>query len=155
MGGLAATDDGGWRMSEDEHNLNLLSIFHYVFGGIYAFLSFFPLIYVALGIAMANGMVPADSKGEMPPAVLGSIFIAMGAVISILGWTYSIGMIVAGRMLRRRRAYVFCMVMAVLSCLHIPFGTCLGIFTIVVLSRSHTQHLFEAEKARMARLDPV
>jgi len=38
-------------MNRDEEHLKLLSIFHYVVGGIAAFFAFFPIIHLVIGIA--------------------------------------------------------------------------------------------------------
>jgi hypothetical protein len=39
-------------------------------------------------------------------------------------------------------------VVAGINCLHIPLGTVLGIFTIVVLCRESVRELYEAETRR-------
>ena len=48
----------------------------------------------------------------------------------------------AGRCLRRRRRYTFCLVVAAISCAFVPFGTVLGIFTLVVLTRPGVKPMF-------------
>ncbi len=37
---------------------------------------------------------------------------------------------------------MFCLVMACVACLFMPFGTVLGVFTIIVLARPSVQTLF-------------
>ena len=39
-------------MSQDEEHLRLLSIFHYIVGGLAVLFSFFPLIYAGFGVLM-------------------------------------------------------------------------------------------------------
>ncbi len=39
--------------------------------------------------------------------------------------------------------YTYCLVVAALECLFMPFGTILGVFTIVVLMRHPLKALFE------------
>jgi hypothetical protein len=57
-------------MNQDLDHLRLLSIFHYVFGGLAAFFSFFPLIYVVMGAVFlfapdGMGFGPGPDMGEM------------------------------------------------------------------------------------------
>lgn len=142
-------------MNNDQDHLRILSVFHFIFGGLAIVFSFFALIYVALGAALVGGMMPQDKAGNAPPPEVGWFLIALGAIFFIMGLAYGINMIVAGLKLRRQRSYVFCMIMASLTCLQIPLGTCLGIFTIVVLARPSVKSLFEREKARVRDLPVI
>ena len=51
-------------------------------------------------------------------------------------------MICAGRFLAQRAYYTFCFVVAALECVFVPFGTVLGVFTIVVLQRPAVKEMF-------------
>ena len=52
------------------------------------------------------------------------------------GATLAVCIAVAGRYLSQRRRYLFCLVTAcVMAGLSMPFGTILGVFTIIVLMR--------------------
>jgi hypothetical protein len=129
-------------LPDDAEHLRLLSIFHFVVGGLTALVACIPLIHLAVGIAIVSGAFDDVAKGSPPPAFIGWLFIVIGALVILLGWTYSIGLIVAGRLLGRRQGYLFCLVMAGLSCMNMPLGTCLGVFTIVVLTRPSVKALF-------------
>jgi hypothetical protein len=59
--------------------------------------------------------------------------------------------LMAGRCLSRRKGYSFALVMACVECLFVPFGTILGVFTIVVLSRESVRALFSGTKLPAAR----
>ncbi|WP_435008223.1 hypothetical protein P12x_005501 [Tundrisphaera lichenicola] len=130
-------------MTEDAEHLRLLSIFHYVVGGLTALFASFPIIHVAIGIAIVTGSFNDPKNGSAPPSAFGWFFIVIGALFIVLGWAYAIGMFVAGRNLRQRRGYLYCLVMAGLSCANFPFGTCLGVFTLIVLLRPSVKPLFE------------
>jgi len=128
-----------------EH-LRLLSIFYYVMGAITGLVSLFPLIHVSMGIAIvAGGFGPpaGSSGGAPPPAFMGWFFIGIGATIIILGETLAICTLLAGRYLSTRQAWLFCIIVAALNCLHMPLGTTLGVFTIIVLVRPEIKQLFE------------
>jgi hypothetical protein len=135
---------------EDDEQLKLLSIFHYILGGLSALMACFPLIHLAVGIAIVTNQLPGQQNGNPPPQAFGWFFIVIASAIIIIGWAYAICLIVAGWQLRRRRAYVYCLVMAALSCALVPLGTCLGVFTLVVLQRPSVKVLFQREKKRAA-----
>jgi hypothetical protein len=123
-------------------DLRLLSIFHYVLAGLSALFGLLPLIYVGLGALILSGAL--DGKhGDAPPAFLGWIVIAFGLFALLLAALYVAGLVVAGRSLARRRNWLFCMIMAAISCAFAPLGTALGVFTIIVLSRGETKALFQ------------
>jgi hypothetical protein len=50
---------------------------------------------------------------------------------------------VAGRRLKQRRSHTFCLVVAGLTCMNMPLGTVLGVFTLVVLTRPGVREAFE------------
>jgi hypothetical protein len=133
-------------MSEDEDQLRLLSVFFYILGGLSALCACIPFIHLAVGIALVTGSLPMPQNGPQPPAMFGWLFIVLASTFIIVGWAYGIGMVIAGRQLQRRRAYVFCLVMAALSCLNMPLGTVLGILTLIVLLRPSVKLLFEKGK---------
>src|SRR5207248_9529081 len=54
----------------------------------------------------------------------------------------AICILIAGRCLSRRKGDSFALVMACIECLFVPFGTILGAFTIVALSRESVRELF-------------
>ncbi len=129
-------------MNQDQEHLRLLSIFHYiVVGGIAALFSFFPIIYLILGILFL--IAPHRMGGSPPPPpFLGWIFIIMGGGFILVGWAFAVCVILAGRFIVRHKHYIFCLVIASLNCLFMPFGTILGVFTIIVLMRPSVKAMF-------------
>jgi hypothetical protein len=131
-------------MNTDEQQLQLLEIFHYVVGGLTALFSCFPMLHLALGIAMVTGSLDGKSP---PPAFLGWFFIFLALCLILSGWIIAGCLVVAGRKLRKRASRTFCLVVAGMACLIMPFGTILGVFTIIVLMRDSVKALFEANMA--------
>jgi len=127
-------------MNEDEQYLKLLSVFHYVVGGLFACI---PLIHLTIGIAI---LVGAIDDGPAFSSFLGVLVVAMAMVIISLGWTLAVCIIIAGRCLAKRKHYMFCLVMAAIACIFMPFGTVLSVFTIIVLMRPSVKELFAANK---------
>ena len=79
--------------------------------------------------------------------LIGWIFIVVASVIILVGWSLAIAILFAGRCLARRTHYMRCFVVAAIECIFMPFGTVLGVFTIIVLSRPSVKILFQAEDA--------
>jgi len=123
-------------MNQDEQYLKLLSIFHYVVGGLAALFACMPIIHLSIGIAMLVGAI------DDAPAFIGLMFVVMAVLFIAFGWTLAVCLIVAGRCLAKRKRYIFCLVIAAISCMFMPFGTVLGIFTIIVLMRPSVKELF-------------
>ncbi len=127
------------RIKDAEH-LKLLAIFHYVVAGMIALFASFPIIHFVLGAAMVIGSSVARSAG---PALLGGFFMVFAGAWMALGWSLAICVILAGRSLSARRRYTFCIVVAgCMAAMCMPFGTVLGVFTIVVLVRPSVKEAF-------------
>jgi hypothetical protein len=131
-------------MDRDTEQLNLLSIFHYVVAGLAALFSFFPLLYAAIGVVFIFAARHGTAKPgeELPPEFLGWIFAVLGSVLFLIGIAIAICILITGRSLALCKRYSFVLVMACIECLFIPFGTILGVFTLVVLSRESVRALF-------------
>jgi len=133
-------------VNQDTEHLRLLAIFHYLVSGLAALFSFFPMLYTIIGsifIFAARHGTPKPGE-ELPPEFLGWIFIVLGSFLFLLGIAMAICILIAGRCLSRRKCYSFALVIACIECLFIPFGTILGVFTIVALSRLSVKGLFSA-----------
>jgi hypothetical protein len=126
-------------MNQDAEHLNLLAVFHYVVGGLAALFACIPFIHFFMGLAMVAGWFPNTDPAAR---TVGTIFMVFASVFILAGWTFAICLIAAGRRLATRRSYTFCLVMAAISCLFMPFGTVLGVFTIIVLMRESVKELF-------------
>jgi hypothetical protein len=131
-------------MNQDEDHLRLLSIFHYVCAGFAAFFACIPGIYVVMGLVMLFASESFGSSKDLPPAFVGVFFILFGGVMMLLGWALAACLVYAGRCLGKRKHYTFCLVVAGIACMFMPFGTILGIFTILVLLRPTIKPLFAA-----------
>lgn len=123
----------------DLEHLKLLSIFHYIMGGLVALGSCILLIHFTLGVLLATGAIEANDPNAK---AVGILLILVALTFIALGWTYAILLILAGRKLGRHTSRTFCFVVAGISCICIPWGTILGVFTMVVLVRDSVAALF-------------
>ena len=132
---------------QDLQHLDLLSLFHYILGGLSALFSCLFLLHIFTGMAMVSGTFFHDAKGGEPPAFFGWMLIVMGAVFMVIGWSLAICMLLAGRKLKQRKSRTFCTVVAGIECLNMPLGTILGVFTLVVLSKESVKALFDPQSS--------
>jgi len=125
--------------SQDRQHLDLLGIFHYILAGLTGLFSLFPIIHLMIGVAMVTGKLDHSDPGA---AIAGWFFIVFAAVFILCGLVIAVLMALAGGYLRQRRHYTFCLVIAAIECMLIPFGTVLGVFTLIVLMRASVKPLF-------------
>jgi len=138
------------RANDDSH-LNLLVIFHYIWAGLLALLAFFPIIYVVLGVMIARGTFTSSNRqNEMPPEV-GYIFIGIGVLACLFGWTLALLNFLSARGMRQRKWRMLSLILAGVNCLSVPLGTTLGVFTFVVLLRASVAWQY-AEAARQRQV---
>jgi hypothetical protein len=129
-------------MKQDEDHLRILSVLHYVLAGLTALFSLLPGIYIVLGLLMMFSPQSFGGHGEPPPAVIGVVFLLLGGGFMLAGFLLAGVVVAAGRFLSTRTHYTFCLVIAGIECIFMPFGTVLGVFTIVILMRDPVKQLF-------------
>lgn len=130
----------------DEEHLRLLSIFHYVVGGLAAVFACFPIFHLGMGLFMVFASQKFGGPGNQPPTWMGLFLIAIAIFFIVLGWSFAAAVVIAGRFLARRKHHTFCLVMGGVECIFMPFGTVLGVFTIFVLMRPSAKQLFQANR---------
>ncbi len=127
-------------MNDDLQHLKLLSVFHYVVAGFASLFALIPVIHVVIGIALVNGrLAPA---GDADVRMIGWALIAFASCWILGGLAFAICVALAGRNLGRKTRYTFCLVVAAIECVFMPFGTVLGILTILLLSKAPMKALF-------------
>ncbi len=141
-------------MTSWRDHVRLLAIFHYVLGGLTLLFSLLPALYIAMGLAMVGGAFGRDRSGDPPPEVFGWFFAAIGGALLLFVLGFAALLFVTGRFLQRERHWTFCIVIAALACAFFPFGTVLGVFTILVLSKDEVRAAFAAPTALSATPQP-
>jgi hypothetical protein len=72
---------------QDAEHLKLLSIFHYVVAAMMALFGCFPIIHLAVGLAMVSGKL-GHAKGDEPfPALVGWAFMLIASGFILTAWT--------------------------------------------------------------------
>ena len=131
--------------SQDQEHLRLLSVFHYVVAGLTGLFGCLPILHLIVGISILTGSGPfgRTSAGPPLPHLFGVFFIVIAVVMISWFWATAILNLVAARALVRQRRYTLCLVTAGFDCMFMPFGTVLGVFTIIVLMRPSVKALFQ------------
>jgi len=127
-------------MTQDERVLDLLGVFHYVVGALMILGASIFLIHLAMGVAMVTGQFP---DGDAPPQFMGWMFVVLPGLVILVAWTIAAFIIYAGKNIRRRTRHGLCLAMAGIECIFMPFGTILGIFTLVTLMKEDVRLLFD------------
>jgi hypothetical protein len=135
--------------------LRILAWAYYIHGGFTALMmSFFLIPFLFMMIAMST--IPADQwnkptpaastnypvlptptptpAASPPPKVFVAIFGAVFGAIVLANVALAALTIYAGRCIQTRRHKIFIYIISMLNCLFIPYGTLLGVFTIILLS---------------------
>jgi hypothetical protein len=134
------TDSGGlYRIKSlrDRGLLGRLATFQYALAALQA-------LTVATLAAMLLDGTPS-SAGALTLAVSWALAYAL-AVLAILTF-------VAGRRIARRQAYSYCLTVAAMNCFYFPFGTAIGILTLLTLKRPSVQEAFPPSRSCSPNID--
>lgn len=128
----------------DAEQLNLLAIFHFVGAGLaVAALLFLLLHFTIFRTILSNPEFMKNSGGPPPPMFFFALFQWFYLIFGLWFLASGILSLISGFYLRARKHRTFSLVVAGLLCLHIPLGTVLGIFTIIVLSRESVRQWYD------------
>ncbi len=136
---------------EAEH-LRTLAICHYVVAGLSIFgLAFLGLHYSIMRMAFGNPQMWDKAKSPPPfdPAEFFHAFQWFYLFFGVMIVASGILTLISGRFIHRRVNRTFSIIIAGLNCLYMPFGTLLGIFTLIVLTKDSVLQLYAQSKARL------
>lgn len=145
--------------AEDLEHLSALSIGHYILAGVSLFSGIPALMWgvagaklldeagsdMAVALGDISGQAGADPFGGGADAMLADVgtllvtAIVAGLVIALVA---AIHLTLVAVKIKQRRWWTFCYLTGWGECLMFPFGTILGIFTIIVLGRPSVKKLF-------------
>ena len=98
---------------------------------------------------MLTGSLFETSDEAVPLAFVGGLFTVFAGGFILIGLIGAVALALAGLFLSRRTRYTYCLVVAGLACMFMPFGTVLGVFTIIVLVRPSVKAMFEGDAAAL------
>ena len=132
----------------DADHLQLLGIFHFLLAGLALVgLGFLGLHYALMRYFVFNPTVWANQKNSPLPAEFFQIFQWLYVVFGVLLLVGGIANLLSGLWIHARKKRTFSLVVAGIDCIQIPFGTALGVLTIIVLMRDSVRETY-AQSAR-------
>jgi membrane protein YqaA with SNARE-associated domain len=134
--------------SRDAEHLRILAICHVVVGVLaVAAIGFLALHYVMMHTFFDNPELWKNGHGTPPPKefiALFAWFYVIGGVMCVLAAAANLA---SAYCIHRRTCRTLSLVVAGCDCLQFPFGTALGVFTLITLTR-------DSVKAVYAQADP-
>ncbi|MFM2166497.1 MAG: hypothetical protein RIS79_868 [Verrucomicrobiota bacterium] len=137
--------------SPDAEHLRVLSICHYITAGLTLLMScFIPLHYAIMKMVFTSPEMMRTKPGQpaMPfdPAAFFALFQWFYVIAALFMLAAVILTAMSGRYIQRRVNRLFSLIVAGFLCMFFPFGTALGVFTFIVLTRESVRRLyFETE----------
>jgi hypothetical protein len=127
----------------DREHLKHLAIFHFVFAGLaFVGIGFLFVHYFMMHTMFSNPEMWKSQPQAMPSKAFLDVFIWFYVFMGVLLLTGLILNVLSGSFLLQKKNRLFSLVIGGLNCLQIPFGTALGVFTIIVLSRDSVRELY-------------
>jgi hypothetical protein len=130
---------------QDKQHLLLLMIFYYISAGLNLIGLCVGGLYLGIGIAMIGELSsnaatspPQDEEVAYILAIVGGVTVALCLLTGVLQLLCAIA-------IQKRRRRTYCLVVAGLTCLSIPLGTSLGIYTFIALSRPGVIAMFRRQ----------
>jgi len=117
----------------DDH-VKIIGILWIVLGGLSLFGALF-LFGILFGISFIPGM------GPVAPGILRIVGIGLASLMAVLGLPNIVGG--WGLLKRREWARVLVLILAFLSLFNVPFGTALGIYSLIVLFNPEAVKFFQ------------
>jgi hypothetical protein len=116
-----------------------------VFGGLALVgIGFLFVHYFIMHTLFSNPDMWKSQTQAMPPKAFLDAFIWFYLFMGVLLLTGLVLNVLSGLFLLHKRNRVFSLIIGGLNCLQIPFGTALGVFTIIVLSRDSVRELYSS-----------
>jgi hypothetical protein len=128
----------------DSDHLNLLAIFHFVGAG----LALLGILFLFVHYSIMHHFLSNPQMWENQTASPEGFFWIFKWFYILFGiWFVCSGIlnVISGLWMRARKNRTFSIVVAVLNCLHVPLGTILGVFTMVVLMRDSVREIYKTQ----------
>lgn len=132
------------QQATDDEQIRILSIVYYVFAGLSAVGGCLPFIHVFVGILFLVNPPQVEGPNPFPAEFFGMMFVVFGLFVILCCWAIAILQFLTARSLANRTRHSLCVIASAISCLFVPLGTILGVFSLIVLMRPSVKEQFEA-----------
>jgi len=142
-------DDNFKQSIIDNEHLKLLSLFHYISGGItlaFSFLfvfQFFILFSIFKNLPFEKFDTIMTGGNNIAPTFL-NFFMYIWIFIFLIFIASGILEILSGRFISLKKYRIFSFIIAILNLFSFPYGTILGVMTIIVLNRYTVIELYKS-----------
>ena len=128
----------------DQEHLRMLQLGYLIAGILEIVFSSFFIGHIVIGILTLTHVMTWPKDPFMPFSP-GWMFLIMGSIVVLGGWTLGALTLIGRLFLRRRQHYIYLLVLAGISCVLVaPVGTALGVFTFILLFRPSIRALFQS-----------
>jgi hypothetical protein len=137
------------RRTRDAQHLTTLVVSYYVLAGLTLMLGCAGVLYIVFGVSMvflSEDLLAADPNAPPPGVIqlIGGVVAAVGMLVALLQFVSTVLLVTTARFISLRQYRTFCLVTAGLTCLSVPLGTALGVYTFVILTRPDVIERFRA-----------
>jgi divalent metal cation (Fe/Co/Zn/Cd) transporter len=133
----------------DAEHLKLLRWGYFLSAGVTACFSVFGLFYAGMAALLTS--LPVKEGQDAPPEQIAWLFAIAGIAITVVMLAVAAAKLKVAKALRERTSRTFCYVVAVITMFGMPYGTLLGVFTLLVLSRPTVARAFGVAASATAR----
>ena len=134
-------DDDTKQAIIDTEHLKLLRWAYFLSAGLTACFSLMGLAYAGMGAFITS--IPVKEGQTPPPEAIVWGLAIVGITVTVIMLALAAAKLRVAKALRERNSRTLCYVVAVLTMFGMPFGTFLGVLTLVVLSRPSVANTFE------------
>ncbi len=139
--------------SPDADHLRVLAICHYITTGLTLLMSgFIPLHYAIMKTVFTSPelMKPKPGQPAMPfdPAEFFALIQWFYVIAAVFMLAAVVLTAISGRFIQRRVNRLFSLIVAGFMCMFFPFGTALGVFTFIVLTRESVWRLYSKTESK-------
>ncbi|MBV9877424.1 MAG: hypothetical protein JO025_22035 [Verrucomicrobia bacterium] len=138
-------------LTTDVQQLNLLKLFHYIWGAFCCVWGLIGVAYVWIGESVLKHVERIPAK-ENIPLIFGQLFVTFSVIGLVLLESSGVLSLIAAGKFGSRKGYRTCFVVSIVNCILMPVGTALGVFTLAVLNRTSIKALFnDADRLKNAK----
>lgn len=137
---------GAAEMARNADQVRLASIFQYVYAGFHGLLAL--VLFAVFLLAGSAVQISDPNQGGPGPFSVAMLIGGIGLLVCTFLFALAVANFFAARFIAERRNHTYCIIVSALECLSFPFGTAVGVFTLIVLSRPEVKAWFDRGAGR-------
>jgi len=126
----------------DNEHLNLLSLFHLISGIFTLVYSVFMALYFGFITFIFNIGHKLDGANNDFPFEFMNVIMFVFTFVLLIAIILGIAKIFCSKFIKQKTNRVFCIVISCIECFSFPYGTLLGVLSIMVLNRNSVKEIY-------------